>query len=254
MKKVVIIGNGKMAEAILCGLKDSFDVVVVGRDLYSLELLKNSYKSITIALLKDFDISGQNIILAVKPYAVDSVAKLVKGEANIILSVLAGTQIDSIKSKIAAKSYVRAMPNLSASYLKSATSLTGDIESKEFALEVFNSIGSTIWLGSEKELDISTGIVGSGPALLALIAEAFMDSGVYCGLKRDDSIKLTQMLFESFPPILNDKHPAFIKDSVMSPAGTTSSAYFELEKANTRATIIKAIDSAYQRALEIKEK
>ena len=252
MKYIYIIGSGKMAEAIISGLRENYKIVVISRNVDTLKKLKNKYGEIVISKLDKFNIDNKNIIFAVKPYALKEVASKLEGKAETILSILAGTDINSISKVIDAKNYIRVMPNLSASYLKSATSITGDIEAKELAIDIFNKIGSTIWLDSEKALDISTGIVGSGPALLALFAESIMDGGVMCGLKRDESMKLTEMLFESFAPILSDKHPALIKDAVMSPAGTTSSAYNILEQKGVRGAIINSIEGAYQKALDIK--
>jgi pyrroline-5-carboxylate reductase len=108
-----------------------------------------------------------------------------------------------------------------------------------------SAIGDTMWLASEKELDIATAVAGSGPAYLALVAEAMMDGGVAGGLKRADSVALVNSLFRGFAPLISAQHPALIKDSVMSPAGTTAAGYKELEIGGVRASFIKAIASAF---------
>ena len=133
------------------------------------------------------------------------------------------------------------------------TTLVGDINLKDEIITLFNNIGSTLWLNSEKELDIATGIAGSGPAFLAIIAEALADGGVNCGLKRDDSQKLVKGLFNGFGDLIQNNHPAILKDNVMSPAGTTSAGIQILEKYGIRNAFIEAIDKAYQRAIKLNE-
>jgi pyrroline-5-carboxylate reductase len=238
--KITIIGNGKMAEAIALGASKSFEVEIVAR---SEKFFSKDIKNI---LLEDsFDISGKNIILCVKPYVLEEVSKKLKGEANLLLSVLAGSTIESLKSHIKAIHTLRAMPNLSAVYLKSMTTLCGDVSYKDEAMKICESFGSVLWLGSEKELDIATAVAGSGPAYLALVAEALSDGAVKQGLKRNDADKLVQGLFGGFSPLLNEKHPAVLKDEVMSPGGTTAAGYSALEEGGVRISFIKAIQEAY---------
>jgi pyrroline-5-carboxylate reductase len=150
------------------------------------------------------------------------------------------------------------MPNLSAAYLKSMTTIVANketqnnIELKNIIDKALKSVGKILWLNSEKELDIATGIAGSGPAFLSIVAEALADGGVNCGLKRDDAKEVVKGLFYSFSDILEDyQSPALIKDDVMSPAGTTSAGVITLESNGVRDAFIKAIDNATQRAKSI---
>jgi pyrroline-5-carboxylate reductase len=137
------------------------------------------------------------------------------------------------------------MPNVGAEYMASTTAIYGS----DKTFEIFSKIGKVIKVNSEKELDIATAIAGSGPAFLALVAEAISDGGVLCGLNRELSYELTAGLFKSFASI--EKKPSEIKDSVMSPAGTTASGYESLEEGNVRNSFIKAIKSAYEKSQKI---
>jgi pyrroline-5-carboxylate reductase len=143
------------------------------------------------------------------------------------------------------------MPNLAASVGSSMTTLTGDVNYKKEAETLFSAIGSTRWLGSEKEIDIATALAGSGPAYLALITEALADGAVKQGLKRDDALAITKGLFEGFGKLIQNEHPALLKDGVMSPGGTTAAGYAALEEGNVRNACINAIEKAYKRATEL---
>jgi len=245
MKNLTVIGTGKMAYALIDGLKNDFDLEIVGRDEEKLQFLKNAGFKTT--KLYDFNSLNKIVILAIKPYALDDISKYFKNEADLLISVLAGVKLEKLKECIKAKSYIRAMPNLSAIFQKSMTAVTGDEKAKIDAIKIFEKIGDVLWVDSQKELDIATAISGSGPAFLALVAEAMMDGGVKEGLSREKAKKLVEGLFEGFAPLLKSRHPALLKDEVMSPAGTTAAGYGILEEKKVRSAFIKAIKSAFKK-------
>jgi len=253
--KLTLIGNGFMAQALAHGLINNFEIEIIGRDLKKLEEIKKHIPHIEIKVFSDLeDINNKNIILCVKPYALESVASKLEGEANIIFSILAGTTIETIKKNINAKYYVRTMPNVAASISKSTTTITGDKEAKDLSLELFSHIGKAVWVDTEKQLDVATALAGSGPAFLSLIAEGLSDGAVKAGLQRDISNDLVQGLFEGFALLLNKQHPAMIKESVMSPGGTTAAGIAKLEEAGVRDAMIKAIEAANNKAIELGKK
>ncbi|WP_373004821.1 pyrroline-5-carboxylate reductase [Sulfurimonas sp.] len=252
MKTITFIGNGNMALSIAKGLKNNYKIEVVGRDIEKLEKFeKNIGTSIDKFLLDDFNVNDKTIMLCVKPANVIEVSSKIKGKARVIYSVLAGTSISTLKQNLGPNAVVRTMPNLAASINKSMTTLTGDIEFKKEAEELLGAIGSTRWLSSEKEIDIATGLAGSGPAYLALIAEALADGAVKQGLRRDDAMAIMRGLFSGFGELIQEIHPALLKDGVMSPGGTTAAGYGALEDGNVRSACMDAVGKAYKRATEL---
>lgn len=237
--QLTIIGAGAMAMAMAKGLEKRYELAFVVRDTSKVDTKYKCYP------LEDFDISGKHIILAVKPYALTEVAAQLKGKADTLYSVLAGTSLKNLKT-INAQKHIRTMPNVAATFGASTTVITGDSERKEQALAIFAAIGDTFWVESEKEIDIATAIAGSGPALLTLVAEAMMDGLVKEGMKRPDAMGITNSLFKGFAPLIASNHPALIKDSVMSPGGTTAAAYAALEEGAVRASFIKAVGEAFK--------
>ncbi len=248
--RLTIIGTGKMAEAIIAGAIAKYEIRVIGRSRAKLDALLASYPQIKDGRLleSDCNIDGETVVVCVKPYALKSISTSLKGKADALLSVLAGTTLADLKSSLDATYYVRAMPNLAASFQKSMTTLCGDEIFKEKAIMICESFGDALWVGSEKEIDIATAVAGSGPAFLALIAEALADGAVKEGLKREDAMVLVRGLFEGFAPLIQHKHPAILKDEVMSPGGTTAAGYSALEECGVRDGLIKAISKAYERA------
>ncbi|MEA1956613.1 MAG: pyrroline-5-carboxylate reductase [Campylobacterota bacterium] len=253
MKKLItFIGNGNMALSIAQGLKKDYKIEVVGRDLEKLEKFESDLGvKIDKHLMPDFDMSDKTIMFCVKPANVESVGAMLKGKATVVYSVLAGTNVEKLRSNLNTEAVVRTMPNLAASVGRSHTTLTGDESFKEEAKELLSAIGTTTWLSSEKEIDIATALAGSGPAYLCLIAEALADGAVKQGLKRDDAMEIMRGLFGGFGKVIQDIHPALLKDAVMSPGGTTAAGYSALEENNVRYGCISAIEKAYKKATEL---
>lgn len=252
MKIITFIGNGNMALSIAKGLMDEYTIEVVGRNKEKLDKFEDELGiSIEKHMMDGFNMDGKTIMFCVKPANVESVGVRLKGKARVVYSVLAGTNVKKLKDNISSDAVVRSMPNLAASVGLSMTTLTGDESFKDEAEELLGAIGTTRWLSSEKELDIATGLAGSGPAYLALIAEALADGAVKQGLKREDAMEIMRGLFGGFGGLIQNIHPALLKDGVMSPGGTTAAGYGALEDGNVRSACMDAIEKAYKRACEL---
>ncbi|WP_331774415.1 pyrroline-5-carboxylate reductase [Sulfurospirillum sp. 1612] len=242
--KLLLIGAGNMGGAMLKGLCQ-YDITVIERKTERATKLKERYPDINVVNAVD-SIDGFIVILAIKPQSLDALE--IKGHAAGLISILAGTPIERLKSKIDATYYVRAMPNMAASVQKSATSLCGDEALKDQAIEILNSIGKCFWLQSENALDIASALAGSAPAWLALVAESLSDGAVNLGLKRAESYQFISALFEGVGSVLEQTHPAILKDQVTSPNGTTIAGIAALEEGGVRDSFIKAMRAAYEKA------
>jgi pyrroline-5-carboxylate reductase len=252
MQTITFIGNGNMGLSIAQGLKEKYNIEVVGREMEKLSAFEKALgKKVDKYLLDDFDVSDKTLLLCVKPGNVEEVSKKLKGKARVIFSVLAGTSVEKLKKSFKTKAVVRAMPNLAASVGASMTTLTGDEKFQKEAEALLGAVGDTLWLNSEKEIDIATALAGSGPAYLALMAEALADGAVKQGLKREDAMATMRGLFAGFGKLIQEVHPALLKDAVMSPGGTTAAGYAALEEGNVRASCMDAIEEAYKRAKEL---
>ena len=100
---------------------------------------------------------------------------------------------------------------------------------------------------------MSTSISGSGPAYIFLLMEAMIDAGVHMGFSRDTATTLVHhtLLGSTLYAMETGEHPAVLRNSVTSPAGTTASAIYELENGKFRTVIKDAIWACYRRSLEM---
>ncbi|AHJ13665.1 pyrroline-5-carboxylate reductase [Sulfurospirillum multivorans] len=242
--KLLLIGAGNMGGAMLQGLHVN-DITVV--EAYPPRVLELQTLYPTITIVSEIpSLEGYLVILAIKPQSFSMLHT--KGIAEGVISIMAGVSLEKLKSGIMAKHYIRSMPNMAALVRKSATSLCGDVALKDEAMDILSSIGRCFWLESEKELDIATGLAGSAPAWIALVAEALSDGAVNLGMKREITYQYIATLFEGVGEVLKSEHPALLKDKVMSPAGTTAAGYAKLEEGKVRDSFIKAMEASYERA------
>ncbi len=249
MKTITFIGHGNMGLSLAQSLKNNYKIEVVGRTMQKLQAFEEALGvSVEKALLPNYDVTDKTILLCVKPANVEEIGQQIQGKARVIFSVLAGTSVETLRTALKPHAVVRTMPNLAASVGASMTTLTGDSEYKEEALTLLGALGDTLWLESEKEIDIATALAGSGPAYLALIAEALADGAVKQGLKREYAMATMRGLFKGFGTLIQEIHPALLKDDVMSAGGTTAAGYSALEQGNVRASCINAIEDAYKKA------
>ena len=128
-----------------------------------------------------------------------------------------------------------------------------EAEEREKIETILSSFGKSLFVDDEKYIDMSTSISGSGPAYVFLMMEAMIDAGVHMGFSRETATTLVHhtLLGSTLYAMESKQHPAVLRNSVTSPAGTTASAIYELENGKFRTVIKDAIWACYRRSLEM---
>lgn len=266
--KYGIIGGGNMGEALIKGVlksglakpeEISFFEPTPDRRSYILDEYSIHAASSNTELVD----GSQTIILAVKPQVMDVVLSEIGSSVtmdHLVVSIAAGVRIEDMESKLASGvPVIRSMPNTPALVLASATAMAaGNHATDEHlakAREIFESVGVAIVV-DEKQMDVVTGLSGSGPAYVFLMIEAMADAGVLRGLSRQEAILLAeQTLYGAALLALESKtHPAQLKDMVTSPGGTTIAGLKALEDGGFRDLIMEAINAATERSIELGKK
>ena len=123
--------------------------------------------------------------------------------------------------------------------------------SLDWAESILGSVGTVVRV-PEAQLDAVTGLAGSGPAYIFLVAEALIDAGVLAGLSRANSEALVTQLLVGSAALLADRgNPAQLRANVTSPGGTTAAGLRALEDHAVRAAFIDAVVSATARSVEL---
>jgi pyrroline-5-carboxylate reductase len=200
------------------------------------------------------------ILLGVKPLQVPAVIHEIAPAltpSKLVLSFAASVKTRAIEDAAGCDlAVIRAMPNTPALLSAGATALCSGrfVTAEQIALaqRIFSTVGRTVVV-DEKHMDAVTGLSGSGPAFLYIIIEALAEAGVNVGLPRDVATMLAaQTAYGSARMVLETGyHPALLKDAVTTPAGTTVDGILALEEGGLRATLIKAVKRATERAREL---
>jgi pyrroline-5-carboxylate reductase len=201
------------------------------------------------------------VMLAVKPQMMAQIAPAYADVARnaVVISIAAGTQIESIKHWFGAKkAIVRAMPNLPASIGKGMTAAyatrTTTAAQRKLANRLLRAVGDLVWLDGEELLNAVTAVSGSGPAYVFLLAEAMAAAGERVGLAPDIAATLARKTIEGVGALLasNADAPADLRRSVTSPGGTTEAALNVLmNDARFERLLAEAIAAANARGFEL---
>jgi pyrroline-5-carboxylate reductase len=259
--RIAFIGGGAMGEAMIkCLLTKKVavpqDMVVSDISPVRRKLLSKEYGVSTLADNKRAVANADLIILAVKPQNLPQVMEEIKGSARkqLVLSIVAGATLSSLRQGLSHSSVVRAMPNMPAQIGEGMTIWTATAETeqkqKELAQTVLGALGKEIYVADEKYLGMATALSGSGPAYVFLFIEALVDAGVHIGLPRDMAQELViQTILGSTRTVeKTGKHPADLRNTVTSPGGTTTEALLQLEKGGFRSLLLEAVAAAYKKA------
>jgi pyrroline-5-carboxylate reductase len=259
LRQIGIIGGGVMGEAIAsCVISKqiyaSADIWIVEPNSNRRDYLLSTYGVCVVdAPPKNLDL----LLLAIKPQIFSmTAAKLAETNAELVISIMAGIDLNQLELAFARKSVIRAMPNTPAQVGAGITAIAlGKLvqpSQKLIAERIFGAVGEVIEV-PESLLDAVTGLSGSGPGYVAVIIEALADGGVAAGLPRAIAMQLAIQTVLGTSQMLKETglHPAQLKDRVTSPGGTTIAGIAQLEKSGVRSGIIEAVIAAAQRAKEL---
>ncbi len=263
-EKIVFIGGGNMAEALIKGLlKKGFPAsgILAAEPLVERrDALKRSYGIGTTGNNLEAAREGDIVFLAIKPQVCREV---VSGFAptftkdKLLVSILAGVDTLTLEKLCNGSSrVVRAMPNTPALIGEGATALCAgrfaNGEDLARAARLFETVGVVVTV-AESQMDAVTGLSGSGPAYVYTLIEALADGGVREGLPREVAHALAVQTVLGASRLVKEtgEHPALLRERVCSPGGTTISGMGVLEKKGFRAALMEAVAAAARRSREL---
>lgn len=238
----------------------------------TMDRISKAYEVETSESIKECIDGADLIVMAVKPQNTDLVCRKIRDALRnslhssgsvrsnaTMLSIAAGKTIQSFVDGCGGtvRKIARSMPNTPAMIGKGITvwTCTQNIKDEEKVRikNVLSCLGKTIYVEDESFIDMATSISGSGPAYIFMLMEAMIDAGVHMGFSRDVATLLVHqtLLGSTLYAMSTNEHPAILRNSVTSPAGTTASAMYELEKGKFRVVIKDAIWACYRRSLEM---
>ena len=264
MQRLALLGGGRMGEALLGGLLDAgFDgeqVTVAEVDADRRRDLEERYKAVRVVPSAAWAVADADVVIvAVKPHDVAGVLEQAGSslaEDTLVLSIAAGVTIATVEAAAPGRPVVRAMPNTPALVRRAATAIAAGTHATDSHLEtaerVLGAVGVVVRV-PESQLDAVTGLSGSGPAYVFLVAEALIEAGVLTGLPRETADTLVRETLLGAASLLatGDETPEALRAAVTSPGGTTAAGVHALEQHAVRAAFLDAVRAAVARSREL---
>jgi pyrroline-5-carboxylate reductase len=264
MSRVALLGGGRMGAALIGGLLDAgfeADALSIAEiDGERRLALEQQFAKVRVVPSAAWAVADADVVVvAVKPGDVAATLEIARpalAAETLVLSIAAGVTIASIEALVPDRPVVRAMPNTPALVGAGASAIApgthATAEHMALAEQLLGAVGVVVRVG-EPALDAVTGLSGSGPAYVFLVAEALIEAGVLAGLPRDIASALTiQTLLGSATLLARDEQgPEALRAMVTSPGGTTAAGLRELENHGLRAAILDAVTAATRRSREL---
>lgn len=258
------IGFGNMAQAIAKGLLEKGIV-----DKKSL-VFSNQTEAKRQILEKKFGIRGtlsnqevwdqsDFIILAVKPYQIDTVlTQLESSHQPFVISVAAGITNDALQKHIPEDFFLRTMPNLNSQVGEGMTAIVNNDSVNDENLtktkEIFEAVGEVVEL-PESQLGAFIALAGSSPALVFMFIDTLSRAAVKYGIPKEQATKIAaQAVLGSGKTVLeSDQNPWTLIDQVSSPGGITVDGILSLLQDDFSGSIIRSVDNMIEKNQTLSE-
>lgn len=262
--RISMIGAGMMGEAMIGGLLThgipATHITASEPRPDRRAAMHQQYGITMVASNREAVATADVVVFAIKPQLAGVVLPELNGHipsGALVLSIMAGITIATLRDGLNHAAVVRAMPNTPAMIGAgisgwTAVSAVTDLQ-KSWAQQVLSSLGQAVYVDDEYYINHVTAVSGSGPAYVFLILEAMIDAGVSIGLPRHLAKQLAEqnLLGSMQYALASRKHPAELRNDVTSPAGTTAAGVNAMEKAGLRTAVTEGIKAAFERSIEL---
>lgn len=257
--RIAIIGAGTIGGALARALAPEWPVTATRRDLKK----ARSLEELGVALTRDNSEAASwadLLLLAVKPRQVVPVLQEIAPftDGKPVVSFAAAISLDIMNRAAPGTRFIRAMTNTAVEirrgYTVYACSSQVTEADRKLAEEVMRHAGE-VQPVEESHLDVLTAMAGSGPAYLYTVVESLIYGALRMGLPRDLALRSAAHTLIGASELLlaSGKHPAELRDSVVTPGGVTIEGLYELEEGRVRTAFMKAVCAASVQARKLAE-
>jgi pyrroline-5-carboxylate reductase len=263
--RIAFVGSGAMAEAMIEGLlkkniAQAHNITAAGPRPERGKALEERFHIVTTTDNVKTVTGAELVVISVKPQVLPVALPALRGRIGsdaLVLSIVAGTRIDTVINGLAHASVVRSMPNSPAQIGEGITvwmpAASVTATQREQARLLLAALGEEVEADNEDQLDMATALSGTGPAYVFLFMEALVDAGVHLGFSRRVAEQLVSQTVKGSVDYYrySPSHLARLRNQVTSPGGTTAEALYYLEKAGFRTAISRAVWAAYLRSASL---
>ena len=263
---IAFIGGGNMARSLIGGL------LAAGIEPAAIRVADPN-ADCRDALAADFGVAtfeeasaavegASTWLFAVKPQVMrslcESLAPIAQTARPLLVSIAAGITSAQMERWLGRNlAVVRTMPNTPALLGAGVTGLFAsahvDTDGRKLAQALLSSAGQTVWIDDESKMDAVTGVSGSGPAYVFLLAEAMEAAAIAEGLAPDAARTLVLQTVLGAARMLTESEvaPDELRRRVTSPNGTTQAAIETFQAGGFEQLVGKAIHAATERGQQL---
>jgi len=265
--RISFVGAGVMAESMIAGLlaKQVVRPDQITASHPRADRLAKLEERFGIATAQDNRFAAQSadvVFLTVKPQVLWEVMPQLAGSLTprqVVVSIVAGANIETLESGLLHNMIARVMPNTPAQVgagmmVWAATPhVTGD--QRRQVRTVLAALGEELYVDEEKYVDMATALSGTGPTYVFLMMEALIDAGVHMGFPRRIAEQIVLQTVGGSVEFAraSRKHMAELRNMVTSPGGTSAEAIYQMEKGGLRTVFSRAVYAAYLRTQSLAE-
>jgi len=266
MTRLLLLGCGKMGEAMLAGWLEGgtapADVVAIEPNAAQAAAI--AARGVTVvgsAEAVPGDFAPDVVILAVKPQVMDGAAPTLARYAGrtCYLSIAAGKTLANFAGYFGPQAaVVRAMPNTPAAVGRGITvacpNAHVDAPMRATCERLLAAVGEVGWVADEGLIDAVTGVSGSGPAYVFHMIEAMAAAGVAQGLDPDLAMRLARATVCGAGELAyrSPESAEQLRRNVTSPNGTTQAALDVLmAEDGLKPLMARAVAAATRRSREL---
>ena len=256
------IGAGKMGFALaqslqVAGLAPNivvYDILDARCELFVHELTSVSIAANAAEVCRN----SNTTFLAIKPQDVAKAASNINFYDRMIISIVAGVSLSQLATFMPNARIVRVMPNAPCLVGEMAAGFAmghGTDDSDRKTVNRLLTAAGVAFEVPEKQIDIITGLSGSGPAYFARFIEWFSMAGEQLGLDPQVATALTVQTALGTARLIQQRSitPGDLVDMVSSPGGTTVAGRRILESGAVRKAIERTVATATARSRELGE-
>jgi pyrroline-5-carboxylate reductase len=263
---ITFIGGGNMASAMIGGLLQkgwkAGALRVVEVDAGARARLESTLRVKAFPEVAAGTEGSDCIVLAVKPQQMREAAQALRKTlvSQLVITIAAGIRCGDLSRWLGGyQRIVRVMPNTPALVLAGVSGLYAmaavSAADRARAAEVMGAVGSTLWLGTEEQMDAITAVSGSGPAYVFYFIEALQEAAVGLGFSSEQARQLALDTFAGAVKLAAQSAEAAgtLRMRVTSKGGTTERALNTMETEKIKEVIVRAVNAAAQRSRELGE-
>jgi pyrroline-5-carboxylate reductase len=245
-----LIGAGNMASALARGIGEP--ALVHDIDAPKAKALAEELGGEVVGDATELAERAEVVVLCHKPQQLGEVAAGIGVRPRAVVSILAATTTAQVEDAYPDTPVYRFIPNIPAEVRKGVLCyVPGRLASRgpePEILELFSRAGTVLRLGQEPLIEPAMALMSCGPAFMALIAEAFADSGADHGLAPDDAMQMVVETMSGTAAYLarHGYDTRALKTRVATPGGATERGLVKLEDEGVRHICRAAVDAVVE--------